>query len=227
MRRECRERFPSHRLQRKPPVSDSGMHHGTCVTHVPWRMSGSLTRGGGENVPGIPGACATRNFTYLVRGAWNNGMRCMFCCVLMPTWSSLVSPQVTATTIICATSDNKAGFVTILCFQCNIPIHRVYRNEQDFINQHGEPGRSVVPPGLSCADLPDWAGALDTGPALGHGMYYGSHIFSIWQTGTYDFIEWRNLTFPINYPRYQQSCNISGLSVHWLYFSHHRVVQML
>ena len=33
-------------------------------------MSGSLTRGGGENVPGIPGACATRNFTYLVRGPW-------------------------------------------------------------------------------------------------------------------------------------------------------------
>ena len=25
-------------------------------------MSGSLSRGGGENVPGIPGACATRDF---------------------------------------------------------------------------------------------------------------------------------------------------------------------
>ena len=25
-------------------------------------MSGLLTRGGEENVPGIPGACATRNF---------------------------------------------------------------------------------------------------------------------------------------------------------------------
>ena len=31
-------------------------------------MSGSLTRGGGENVPGIPGACTTRYLTYLVRG---------------------------------------------------------------------------------------------------------------------------------------------------------------
>ena len=41
------------------------MHHGTCVTHVPWCMSGLLARGGGENVPG---ACATRNFTYLARG---------------------------------------------------------------------------------------------------------------------------------------------------------------
>ena len=68
MRRECRERFPSHRLQRKPLVSDPGMHHGTCVTHVPWCMSGSLVRGGGENVPGIPGACAIHNFTYLARG---------------------------------------------------------------------------------------------------------------------------------------------------------------
>ena len=62
--------FPRHRLQKKALVSDLGMHHGTCVTHVPWCMSGSLTRGGGENVPGIPGACATRNFTYLVRGPW-------------------------------------------------------------------------------------------------------------------------------------------------------------
>ena len=68
MRRKCLERFPHHRLQRKPLVSDPGMYHGTCVTHVPWCMPGSLTCGGGENVPGIPGACATCNFTYLVRG---------------------------------------------------------------------------------------------------------------------------------------------------------------
>ena len=31
-------------------------------------MSGSLTCVGGENVPGIPGADSTRNFTYLARG---------------------------------------------------------------------------------------------------------------------------------------------------------------
>ena len=68
MRRECRERFPRHRIQMKSLVNDPGMHHGTCVTHVPWCMSRSLTRDGGENVPGIPGACATRNFTYLARG---------------------------------------------------------------------------------------------------------------------------------------------------------------
>ena len=47
MRRECRERFPRHRFQRKPVGSGPGMHHGTCVTHVPWCMSGSLNRGGG------------------------------------------------------------------------------------------------------------------------------------------------------------------------------------
>ena len=70
MRRECRERFPRHRRQRKTLVSDPGMHHGTCVTHVPWCMSWSLTRGGGGNVPGITGACATRNFAYLSRGPW-------------------------------------------------------------------------------------------------------------------------------------------------------------
>ena len=68
MRRECRERFPRSRLQRKPLASDPCMHHGTCVTHVLWCMPGSLTRGGGENVLGIPGACANPNFTYLIRG---------------------------------------------------------------------------------------------------------------------------------------------------------------
>ena len=60
-------RFSRHWLQRKPLVSDPSMHHGTCVTHVPWCMSGSLTRGGGEN---IPGSCATRKFTYLVSVAF-------------------------------------------------------------------------------------------------------------------------------------------------------------
>ena len=64
--------FPRHRFQRKPLVSGPDMHHGTCATNVPWCMSGSLTRDGGENVPGIPGACATRNFTYLLRGPWIN-----------------------------------------------------------------------------------------------------------------------------------------------------------
>ena len=70
LRREWRERFTRHWLQRKPLISHPSMHHGTCVTHVPWCMSVSLTYGGGENVPVIPGACATRNFTYLVRGPW-------------------------------------------------------------------------------------------------------------------------------------------------------------
>ena len=65
--------YPRLRLERKSLDSDPGMHHGTCVTHVPCCMSGSLTRDDGENVPGIPGACAIRNFTYLAR-YW-------FCCV--------------------------------------------------------------------------------------------------------------------------------------------------
>ena len=53
---------PHYRLQWKPPVSDAGMHHGTCVTHVPWYMTGSPNRAGGENVPGIPGACNNTQF---------------------------------------------------------------------------------------------------------------------------------------------------------------------
>ena len=42
--------FSRHRLQRKPLFSD----HGTCVTHVPWCISGSLTRSGGETFPAFP-----------------------------------------------------------------------------------------------------------------------------------------------------------------------------
>ena len=70
MRWEFRECFPRHQLQRKPLVSDPDIDHGTCVTHMPWCMSGSLTSSRGENVPSIPGACATCNFTYLARGPW-------------------------------------------------------------------------------------------------------------------------------------------------------------
>ena len=47
MRRECRDGFPRHWLQRKPLVTDPGVHQGMCVMHVPWRMSGSLTCGSG------------------------------------------------------------------------------------------------------------------------------------------------------------------------------------
>ena len=34
MSRQCRERFPRHRIKRKPLVNDPGMHQGTCVMHV-------------------------------------------------------------------------------------------------------------------------------------------------------------------------------------------------
>ena len=54
-------------------VNDPDMHHGTCMTHMPWCMPGSLTRGlfwsrwrGKRSRQSR--ACATRNFTYLVRG---------------------------------------------------------------------------------------------------------------------------------------------------------------
>ena len=66
-----------------PRVSDPDMHHGTCVTLVPWFMSGSLTssflwsRRAGENEPGIPCACATHNFTYLARGPFLTLCTCM------------------------------------------------------------------------------------------------------------------------------------------------------
>ena len=85
MHRECRECFSRHRLQRKPLVSDPGMHHGTCVTHVPLRMSGSLTCGGGENVAGIPGACAT-TILHICQGQFESSISRLgeLCLILWP-----------------------------------------------------------------------------------------------------------------------------------------------
>ena len=82
--------FPYHRLQRKPLVSDPGMHHGTCVTHVPWCMSASLTHGGGENIPGIPGACTAHTFTYLERDPWPDTKEPILWNVAKSVWTSTV-----------------------------------------------------------------------------------------------------------------------------------------
>ena len=77
MRRECRERFPRH----------YGLAIPTCITARAWRTCRDAYRDrlpavsfevrGGENVPGIPGACATHNFTYLVRGPCRKHFRAM------------------------------------------------------------------------------------------------------------------------------------------------------
>ena len=45
-----------------------------CITARAWRTCHDacrLTRDGGNNDPGIPGTCATRNFMDLVRGPWH------------------------------------------------------------------------------------------------------------------------------------------------------------
>ena len=69
MRRVCRERFPT------TQVSDPDMHQGTCVTHVPWCMSGSLTSGFLWNRWRGKRSRHSRRirnpqFPYLVRGPW-------------------------------------------------------------------------------------------------------------------------------------------------------------
>ena len=57
MRREFQERFLRHR----------GLAIPTCITARARRTCRDACRDGDENLPGIPGACANRNFTYLVR----------------------------------------------------------------------------------------------------------------------------------------------------------------
>ena len=69
--------LPTQRIFFFPPprVNDPGMHHGTCVTHVLWCIPGSLA-GAFLWIQWkwkVLGACATRNFTYLVRGLFGKG----------------------------------------------------------------------------------------------------------------------------------------------------------
>ena len=92
--------FSCHQLQRIPPISNHGMHHGTCVMHVAWCMSGLLTRGGRENVPGIPGACATRNFTCLTRGPWKKLLFHIWCYIILTHWGWVTHICISKLTII-------------------------------------------------------------------------------------------------------------------------------
>ena len=67
---KCRERFPRHRGLTIPTyitARASRTCRDACRDH---REAVSFEVGGGENVPGNPGSCAIRNFTYLVRGPW-------------------------------------------------------------------------------------------------------------------------------------------------------------
>ena len=67
MRRECRERFPRHRLKTKPLVSYPGVHHSTYVTVICQEAYGmdlsdsgharAVMHAGIANIPGIPDAC--------------------------------------------------------------------------------------------------------------------------------------------------------------------------
>ena len=62
MRRKCWNAFPIQRLQRKPLVSDPGMHH----KHM--HHARAVMYVGFANPQRIPGAIATRDFAYLGRG---------------------------------------------------------------------------------------------------------------------------------------------------------------
>ena len=78
MPQECWERFPHHRLQMKPQVNDPSMHHGTCVNTCRDACRDRYPPVTWENIPCIPSACATHNFTYQVRGPWDRVTKATF-----------------------------------------------------------------------------------------------------------------------------------------------------
>ena len=77
---------PRRRIQRKTRVSYPGMHHGTCVTHVPWCMSGLLTRGGG-----IPGACAPAILRIWQEAHWMKSSWSKSLMGIQHNWSNITS----------------------------------------------------------------------------------------------------------------------------------------
>ena len=62
-----------------PRVSDHDMHHGTCVTHVPWRMPGSLTsdflwsRWWGKTFPAFPAHAQPAILRIWLEAHWRHG----------------------------------------------------------------------------------------------------------------------------------------------------------
>ena len=55
------------------------VRHARAVMHVGIaNQRFPLKSAAGENVPGIPGACATCNFPYLVRGPWGDELRTIY-----------------------------------------------------------------------------------------------------------------------------------------------------
>ena len=87
MRRESREPFTRQRLQRNLYLAIQAF----IKAHAS-RTCLNACRGGGKKVPGFPGACATRNFTYLARGPrwmanssrWDNRSTTILCHSFFP-----------------------------------------------------------------------------------------------------------------------------------------------
>ena len=115
MRREYWERFSRCRLQREPLVGDPGMQHGTCVTHVPWYISGPLK---GRKIHSIPGEWATRNFAYLARGPW---LWKIF------LWSVMICYQCEQSTMILLAGARLTGIAITLQWR---------HNERDDVSNH-------------------------------------------------------------------------------------------
>ena len=105
MCRKCRDRFPCHRGLAIPTCFTARASR-TCRDACRDRqLAVSFEDGGGRNVPGIPGAYATRNYTYLVGGPWMTSLYLWILVyepvVLTVCWKSYPRPSVNATIQTC------------------------------------------------------------------------------------------------------------------------------
>ena len=84
-------------------VNDPDMHHGTCVTHVPWCMPRSLTSGflwSRWRAKRSQHSRRMGNFTYMVRGPWYSAYR---------VWKSLL--HVASMVVVIASSSYNMVFL--------------------------------------------------------------------------------------------------------------------
>ena len=125
MRLECRERFPRH-CGLAIPTYITACASSTCRNACRDRsLSVSFEVGGEKNVPGIPGACEIRNFTYLGRGP----CRYVFLyCLSTPRIISKRSQKGDTCSINCSINDVCSGVPQVwLDFDdCKQPEHRSY-----------------------------------------------------------------------------------------------------
>ena len=153
-------------------VSDTGMHRGTCVTHVPWWIPGSLTSSFlWSRWRGKRSRHSRRmrkpQFAYLVRGPW-------------PTPDEVLSKRL---------SQNASTLTLPRCFHDDVMKWKQFPRYWPFVRGiHRSPVNSpykgqwcaALMFSLICVWINCWVNNREAGSLRRHHAHYGVTVMSIW-----------------------------------------------